>query len=448
MSDANNLPGHDPEADGAPHQPAPTQSVPGGAAAGNTPAQLAESSHHPGAGAGVLKQVVTGNGLVSILAIVLSLIVGAILIAFTNDRVNETAGYFFARPGDMAIAVWDAVSEAYGALFRSAIFNTQAEGFANAIYPLTETLTVATPLILAGLGVALAFRVGLFNIGAQGQIILGATLAGWIGFTLELPLGIHLLAAIVAGFVGGALWGGIAGILKAKRGAHEVIVTIMLNYIGLYLLLYLLSTPAFQRPGSNNPVSPQIAESAAYPLIFGTGFRLHYGFVLALAAVAFVWWLLNRSTTGFELRAVGANPVAAKTAGINVSRAYLTAMLVAGGLAGLAGTAQISGTERSLSGDIAASFGFDAITVALLGRSSPIGTLFAGILFGALRAGGVGMQSETGIPIDIVLVVQSFIVLFIAAPPLVRSIFRIGVKKSPKKSNKPAAKAAQAGGAS
>ena len=447
MSDAN-LPGAKPEADGTPHQPMATESVPGGPAAGNTPAQLAEASHHPGEHVGVLKRIVTGNGLVSLLAIALSLLVGAVLIAVVNDRVNETAGYFFARPADMVLAVWDAVADAYGALFRSSILNTEADGFANAIYPLTETLTVATPLILAGLGVALAFRVGLFNIGAQGQIILGATLAGWIGFTLDLPLGIHLLVAIAAGFAGGALWGGIAGLLKAKRGAHEVIVTIMLNYIGLYLLLYLLSTPAFQRPGSNNPVSPPIAESAAYPLIFGAGFRLHYGFLVALAAVAFVWWLLNRSTTGFELRAVGANPLAAKTAGINVSRAYLTAMLVAGGLAGLAGTAQISGTERSLSGDIAASFGFDAITVALLGRSSPIGTLFAGILFGALRAGGVGMQSETGIPIDIVLVVQSFIVLFIAAPPLVRSIFRIGVKNHPKKSTKSAAKAAQAGGAS
>ncbi|MDN5824146.1 MAG: ABC transporter permease [Micrococcaceae bacterium] len=392
-----------------------------------------------------MTRITTGNGMVSVLAILLSLIVGAILIAATDERVTEASSYFFARPMDLLGAVWTSVSEAYVALFRSSIFNTQADGFANAIYPLTETLTDATPLILAGLGVALAFRASLFNIGGQGQIIVGALLAGWVGFTLDLPAGIHLILAMVAGIIGGALWGGIAGVLKARRGAHEVIVTIMLNYIALYFLLYLLTTPGFQRPGSNNPISPNIDSSAAYPLIFGSGFRLHYGFVVALAAVAFVWWLLNRSTTGFELRAVGANPLAARTAGINVSKAYITAMVVAGALAGLAGTAQISGTERALASDIAASFGFDAITVALLGRSKPMGTLFAGLLFGALRAGGVGMQSNTGIPIDIVLVVQSFIVLFIAAPPLVQAIFRINTGK--KKSKTTTARTAGTGGA-
>ncbi|GAA1497343.1 ABC transporter permease [Paeniglutamicibacter kerguelensis] len=409
-----------------------------------TPPLVPELHRHPEPGEPLLKRIINSNGMVSVLAILLSLLVGAILIAFTDERVTSTASYFFSRPSDMLNAVWISVSEAYIALFQSSIINTSAESISDAIYPLTETLTIATPLVLAGLGVALAFRVGLFNIGAQGQIILGATFAGWVGFNLDLPVGIHLVVAVVAGIVGGALWGGIAGFLKARRGAHEVIVTIMLNYIAVYLLLYLLSTPTFQREGSNNPLSDPVAEFAAYPLIFGPAFRLHYGFLVALAAVAFTWWLLNRSTTGFEMRAVGANPVAAKTAGINVGRAYLLAMLIAGGLAGLAGTAQILGTERSLSGGIAASFGFDAITVALLGRSNPIGTLFAGLLFGALRAGGVGMQANTGIPIDIVLVVQSFIVLFIAAPPLVRSIFRIGTSK-PK--NKKAAAPAATGGA-
>ncbi len=444
MNDPADLTPKDPAAGGPPASPEGGGSVPGGAAAGNTPAQLAEAGP-PEPGASLMQRIIQGNGLVSVLAIVLSLIVGAILIAATDERVTEAASYFFARPLDMLAAVWASVSEAYGALFRSSVFNTQADGFANAIYPLTETLTVSTPLILAGLGVALAFRVGLFNIGGQGQIIVGAMLAGWVGFTFELPVGIHLLLAIVAGVIGGAIWGGIAGILKARRGAHEVIVTIMLNYIALYLLLYVLTTTAFQRPGSNNPVSPAVHDSATYPLIFGSGFRLHYGFVVALLAVGFVWWLLNRSTAGFELRAVGANPLASRTAGINVPRAYTTVMVIAGALAGLAGTAQISGTEHSLSGDIAASFGFDAITVALLGRSKPIGTFFAGLLFGALRAGGVGMQANTGIPIDIVLVVQSFIVLFIAAPPLVRTIF--GITAGKKKKSTKAAPAAQAGGA-
>ncbi len=377
----------------------------------------------------VFRRIVSGSGMVSLLAVVLSMILGGVLIALTNDRVEETASYFFTRPTDMLGAAWDAASSAYIALFQGAVFNWDAKSTAQMFRPFTETLTVATPLILAGLGVALAFRAGLFNIGAQGQIILGATFAGWVGFTLDLPVGLHLLVAIVAGFIGGALWAGIAGVLKARTGAHEVIVTIMLNYIAINLVAYLLFTPAFQNPGSANPISPPIKDSAVFPLLLGSGFRLHLGFLIAVAATLAIWWLLNRSTIGFELRAVGANPNAARTAGISVSKGYIVVMLIAGGLAGLAGVAQISGTERVLTGGIAASFGFDAITVALLGRSHPWGVFFAGLLFGAFRAGGVQMQTQTGTPIDIVLVVQSLIVLFIAAPPLVKAVFRIDVKK-------------------
>lgn len=283
---------------------------------------------------------------------------------------------------------------------------------------------------MAALGVALAFRTGLFNIGAQGQIIIGATFAAWVGFTLNLPWGIHLLVAILAGIIGGGIWGGIPGLLKARTGAHEVIVTIMLNYIALNLVLYLLTTEAFQRPGSANPISPQLDPTAMYPRLLGDNFRLHWGFIVAVLATIFIWWLLNRSTVGFELRAVGANPHAARTAGISVPRGYTLVMIIAGALAGLAGVAQVSGTEGVLTSGVAASFGFDAITVALLGRSTPWGTFFAGLLFGAFRAGGVAMQTLTGTPIDIVLVVQSLIVLFIAAPPLVRALFRIQTGES------------------
>lgn len=300
------------------------------------------------------------------------------------------------------------------------------------IYPLTQTLTVATPLICAGLGVALAFRAGLFNIGAQGQILIGATFAGWVGFTLNLPAGIHLLLVILAGMVGGAVWAGLVGVLKARTGAHEVILTIMFNYIAINLVLYFLSTPAFQRPGSTNPISPQLSDTALYPSLLGSAFRLHWGFVVAVLATIFIWWLLNRSTVGFELRAVGANPSAARTAGISVSKGYILAMSIAGALAGLAGVAQVSGTEKVLTSGVAASFGFDAITVALLGRSTPWGTFAAGILFGAFRAGGVTMQASTGTSIDIVLVVQSLIVLFIAAPPLVRALFRLPIAGAPR----------------
>lgn len=393
----------------------------------------------------VFSRIVNGGGLVSVLAIVASLIFGAILIILTDPDVAAASSYFFAQPGDTLTAAWKAVSSAYGALFESSIFNSKGRNFGDMIYPLTETLTVATPLILAGLGVMMAFRAGMFNIGAQGQIVIGAALAAYVGFSWNLPVGLHLVVVILAGILGGGLWAGIAGFLKARTGAHEVIVTIMLNYIALNLVAYFLTLPSWLRPGSNNPISPIVPESAQLPLILGDNFRLHLGFIIALAAVVFCWWLLNRSTVGFEMRAVGANPAAARTAGMNVSKGYIVAMVVAGALAGLAGVAQISGTEHALTVGIAATFGFDAITVALLGRSKPLGTLFAGLLFGALRAGGVGMQTETGVPIDIVLVVQSFIVLFIAAPPLVRAMF--GLNAGAKRAKKRAAQAAAGGAA-
>ncbi|MFI7579531.1 ABC transporter permease subunit, partial [Kocuria kalidii] len=362
-----------------------------------------------------------GSALQSVLAIVAALVLGGLLIALTDDRVADAAGYFFARPGDTLTAMWAAASSAYEAMFYGAVYNPEGSTFVQRVYPLTETLTVATPLVLAGLGVAVAFRAGLFNIGAQGQLLVGASLAAWVGFSWQLPAGVHLFAVILAGAAGGAVWGGIVGLLKARTGAHEVILTIMLNYIALNLVAWLLTQPAFLRPGSANPISPQVAGTAMFPPLLGDQFRLHWGFVLAVLATVFIAWLLKRSTIGFELRAVGANPRAARTAGISVTRGFVVVMLLAGALAGLAGVAQISGTERALTVGVAASFGFDAITVALLGRSRPWGTFFAGLLYGAFRAGGVTMQSMTGTNIDIVLVVQSLIVLFIALPPLLRT---------------------------
>ncbi|PWJ47295.1 nucleoside ABC transporter membrane protein [Quadrisphaera granulorum] len=376
-----------------------------------------------------LEDVRRSSWLVSLLAVVVAFVLGGVLIALTDPDTQAAMGYFFARPTDAVSAGWRAATEAYGAMLRGAIYDPQAATATRQIRPITETLTVATPLIAAGLGVALAFRVGLFNIGAQGQLILGVILAGWVGFRLHLPVGIHLLVAVLAAVIGGALWGGLVGVLRARTGAPEVITTIMLNYVALYLLAYLLTTGAFQREGASNPISPPIDDSAAFPLLLGDSFRLHLGFLVVLVAAAFVWWLLERSTVGFRWRAVGANPAAARTAGMSVSAAYVGVMVAAGALAGLAGAAQLLGTEKSLTGGIAGSIGPDAITVALLGRSRPLGVVLAGLLFGALRAGGVLMQAQTGTPIDIVLVVQSVIVLLIAAPPLVRSIFRLEPRK-------------------
>lgn len=364
------------------------------------------------------------------LSALLALAVGAVLIILANEEVQDSAAYLFSRPMDTVSAATSAVLRAYVALFEGSIINFSAWNVADALKPLTETLTFAAPLIFAGLSVALAFRAGLFNIGAQGQLIIGAIVAGYLGFAWQLPWGVHALLAVVGGFIGGAVWGSVAGLLKARSGAHEVIVTIMLNYIALYLLGFLLKQQFMQEPGSGVPQSPDMLGSATLPLLLGERYRLHLGFVLALLAAWFVWWLLERSTVGFEFRAVGLNQHAARTAGINVPRAVIGVFVIAGGLAGLAGANQVLGTEHRVGMGIAGTIGFDAITVALLGKSRPVGVVLAGILMGGLRAGASTMQSRTGTPVDIVLVVQSLIVLFLAAPPLVRRIFGLDRRRN------------------
>nr|WP_314430788.1 ABC transporter permease [Microbacterium lacticum] len=379
----------------------------------------------PTRGAVFLRELMRGSAVTTILAIVLALLVGGVLIALTNEDVQTAAGYFFSRPGDTFAAIWNSVAGGYEALFRGAVFNPKGNDFAAQIRPLTNSLGFAAPLIAAGLGVALAFRAGLFNIGARGQMLIGAMFAGLFAFNLDLPMWIHLPLTLLAGIVGGALWGGLVGLLKAKTGAHEVILTIMLNYVAFYLLLWMLRTPGLlQAEGSNQPQTRPTPESAQFPNLLGAQFpNLDWGFVVVIAATVFVWWLIERSSLGLRLRALGENPHAARAAGMSVDRLYIYAMLFAGGLAGLAAMNQIQGTVTSGFGaTIDAGIGFDAITVALLGRSRAWGTFAAGILFGALKAGSFSMQAQ-GIPVDIVLVVQSLIVLFIAAPPLLRAVF-------------------------
>jgi simple sugar transport system permease protein len=277
---------------------------------------------------------------------------------------------------------------------------------------------------------------------------MAAAAGGYVATQWDLPIGLHLIAAVVAGMVAGAIWAGIAGLLKARTGAHEVITTIMLNHIAFYLLAWMLATQGIlQAPGSSNPKTAPMPDTAVLPQLLGPQYKLHAGFLLALVAVAFTWWLLERSSLGFRFRAVGENPAAARVAGIDVGRMYLVVMLIAGALVGIAGISQILGTETSgFGGAIDAGIGFDAITVALLGRSTPLGILAAGLLFGAFKTGGFTMQSSQGIPIEIVLVVQSLIVLFIAAPPLVRAMFGLpqpGARKKPKKPKKNAAQIAE-----
>jgi general nucleoside transport system permease protein len=361
---------------------------------------------------------------VTILSIVLAMVIGAILIIISDPDVLAAFGYLTARPSDALTGSWTVVSDAYANLFKGAIYDPAATTWREAITPISETLTYAAPLAFTGLSVAIAFRGGLFNIGGQGQAVIGCITAAAAGFALHLPIVIHVLVALVAGLLGGALWGFIPGILKARTGAHEVITTIMLNYTAGLFLTWLILQQGVQDPGRSDAISKTV-DSSAQLASLGGALRVNLGIVLAVLVTAAVAWLLNRSAFGFELRAVGANPAAARTAGISVGRTYTLLMVVAGGLAGLGGATQVLGTAHALTPAVAGNIGFDGLLVALLGRNRPWGTLVAAILFGALRAGGNRMQSFSGISLELVTVLQALIVIFIAAPALVKTIFHL-----------------------
>ncbi|MEU7569929.1 ABC transporter permease [Micromonospora sp. NPDC049240] len=363
---------------------------------------------------------------VTVLAVVLAMLVGAVLIIVSDPDVLATYGYITARPADALNASWTVVSEAYANLFKGAVFDPDAVGFTAAMGPISETLTYTAPLVFTGLSVALAFRGGLFNIGAQGQATIGVILAAVAGFALPLPPGVHLLVALIAGALGGALWGFIPGILKARTGAHEVINTIMLNYVAVYFLSWIIVQSGVQNPTRSDAISKPVESSAQLPRLLGDDLRVHAGILLAVLATWFIAWLLNRSTLGFELRAVGANPDAARTAGISVTKTYVLVMVIAGLLAGLGGSNMVLGsTANALTPLVIAQIGFDGILVALLGRVKPWGVLLAALLFGALQAGGNRMQSYSGISLELVTVLQALIVIFIAAPALVKAIFQL-----------------------
>ncbi|MFT3892317.1 MAG: ABC transporter permease [Anaerolineales bacterium] len=297
---------------------------------------------------------------------------------------------------------------------------------------LSETAVWATPYIFGGLAVALAFKGGLFNIGAEGQLAIGATVSALIGYALpgwfgvDIPLIIHLPLTILIGMAAGALWASIAGFLKAYTGGHEVINTIMMNYIALNTISFLLNGP-MKDADPNNVIArtPLIADSARIPTIFGDGLRVHWGFVFALLMAFFIWWLLNKTTLGFEIRTVGANPDAAKYAGVNVKRTIILTMALSGALAGLAGTIEVTGLNYRHELGFSIGYGFDAIAIALLGKSHPLGVVLAAILFAAMRNGATRMQFLTQMPIDLISMLQALILLFVAADAIVRYIYRI-----------------------
>jgi general nucleoside transport system permease protein len=363
-----------------------------------------------------LVSVITGASVrLTVLAVVAAVAIGAILLAASDERTRR-AITGDGGVGDVLAAAVRAISRAYGALLQGAVGSPSA---------VSETLVAATVLILTGLAVTIPLRAGLFNIGGEGQVIAGGLAGGFVGFALVgLPLIIHLPLAIGAAALGGAFIGWIPGILKARTGAHEVISTIMLNNSLSFVLVWLLTTSLFQVPGRADPISQSVLPSARLPRPF-TGLRVDIGIILALIVAVVVLWLLDRSTIGFELNAVGANPSAATAAGMDAARATITAMVVAGTVGGLAGGALILGVQGRLTPGFSAGLGFDGITVALLGRGTVGGTVAAGILLGALKAGGRAMQARSGTSLDLVVVIQALIIVFIAAPGLVRAMFRV-----------------------
>jgi general nucleoside transport system permease protein len=387
-------------------------------------------------GAVIIQAITQGSSaVITILAIFLALVVGGFLIVFSDPVVTKAWSTFFSYPVYALGQTWDSVSFAYSQMFEGAILNpsTVSAAFhggsiAAIFYPLSSTCAQATPLILTGLSVAIAFRAGLFNIGAAGQWVGGAVVATWLGFGVSLPPGIHVIVCVIGAFVGGAVIGWGVGLLKARTGAHEVIVTIMANYVMYDLLAYLLSHPTMlQQPNQTNEIAPFIANDANLAHVGGPPPQVGIGFLIAIAAAIAAAWLLSRTTTGFEFRTVGASPSAARTAGIKVERSWILVMLLAGGLAGLSAATVIQGTNTQLTYNSYGTYGSDGITVALLGRAKPMGVVLAGLLFGALHVGGTYVEAATlgQVPADIVQVLEGLIVLFVAAPALIRAVFRL-----------------------
>lgn len=373
-----------------------------------------------------LKEILSGGVTRTVISVILGFAVGAFFMIISNREFLQSIGYFFADPLASIRAAGDVVSAGYGALFRGSIFNANGATIEASLRPITETLRLAGPLIAAGLGIGLGFRVGLFNIGGTGQMVSGIIWATFVATRMELPPVIHFAVAILAAIAGSAIIGIFVGYLKAKTGANEVITTIMLNYVIISFFNFLLLDQNLLqgKTATGYTKSDPAYETATLPLILGDGYALHIGLILSLAAVGFYWWLMERSTIGFRLRAVGFNASAATTAGLKVEGTYVLALGLSAAFVGIAAANQALSSTGGVTPTSHAGIGFDAITVALLGGSTASGILLAGLLFGAFKAGGPAMQVE-GISPDVLGIVQGAIVLFIAAPPLIRAIFRL-----------------------
>lgn len=336
--------------------------------------------------------------MIPVLAVITAMIIGGIMIALTGS--------------DPFLA--------YKALFKGAFGNPQ---------DIALTIIRSTPLILTGLAVAIPFQAGLFNIGGQGQFVLGMICAGFVGIHLSgLPQMLHFPLAVLAAALGGMLWASIAAMLKSWRGAHEVITTIMLSQIAIRLGEFFLNKGQLLQDGTDNPQSPPITPSAGFPILWSGGpiNKVHFGLVIALVMAALAYFVINKTTVGYRIRAVGLNPSGAEYGGISISRTYLVALAFGGACAGLAGASFVLGDQGRLAqSDFAViQYGFSGIAVSLLGRNNPIGVIFAALLFGAMDAGAINVQFEGGLPggvaTTLILVIQGVIVFFIGVDVLFR----------------------------
>ncbi len=338
-----------------------------------------------------LKNIEYTGILAPLLSVVLALLVGSVFILMTGSSPLEAYTVLFQQ----SLGSWDAFA---------------------------LTLQRATPLVFTGLAVAFAFRCGLFNIGAEGQLYMGGLAAVWVGLTFAgLPRFIHIPFAIAAAMLLAGIWGSIPGILKAKLGVHEVINTIMLNFIAYYLTDFLVIGPL--HGGRAGPETDRVLETARLARLMPPS-RVTTAIFIAIAAAIVVYFILFRTKLGYEIRAVGINPDGAQYGGINVSRNIILAMVISGSLAGLAGAEQVLGLHTRFIQRFSPDLGFMGIAVALLGRNHPFGVLLAALLFGALNAGGAAMDRMTDVPRELIVIIQALIIFFVAADQLIRGILK------------------------
>jgi simple sugar transport system permease protein len=335
--------------------------------------------------------------LILFLSIATALVIGAVVIRTTGASVFKT----------------------YKGLWEGAFGKPRA---------IAETFVITTPYIFTGLAVAFGFKCGLFNIGVEGQLYAGAVSAAFVGYALRgFPHFLHLPLALLVGIAGGAVWGAIPGYLKAKTGGHEVINTIMMNHIMIRLTDYLVKNPMLDSKASI-PRTPYILESAYLPKLI-PGLRLHWGIIMAIAAVFIIYFLLYKTTIGFEIRTVGLNQNAARYSGMSISKNFILAMAISGALAGFAGAGEVLGLNYNLPAAFISGYGFDAIAIALLAKSNPFGIIPSAILWASLRNGAGLMQIRAGISIDLINIIQAFVIMFVAAPRIVRWLYRIRAEK-------------------